>query len=80
MLPITALIAASLQDIEHIVTVGHPALFTTTGIICLQHGLCILNPIAIIILMLAVEVLSLIRSTQSLSHIPLCRVCIVSNY
>lgn len=80
MLPITTLIAASLQDIKYIVTVGHPTLFTTIGIICLQHGSCVLVLIAIIILMLAIKTMSLIRLTQSLSHIPLCRVCIVSNY
>jgi len=82
LLPITTLITASLQDIEYIVIAGHPAHFFT---LLLALSACNTGHVSLFQLLLSswcqqIELLSLIRSTQSLSHIPLCRVCIVSNY
>ena len=80
MLPITTVIYASLHNVQHVAISGIlPCLLRLLALTANQQRLCILSSLTIIILMLVNESLSLMRSTQSLSYIPLCRVCIMPN-
>jgi len=73
MLLITTAFYASLHKYSVIVILGIlPLLLHTASNLncCYQQWVCVLTSTIIIILMLIIESLSLMRSTQSLSHIP----------